>query len=381
MRPPSVYGRIRSTRPVSRARMPDGQLVWLVTSYQLSREILADPRVSSDRADPAFPFMGSRGTATIRSMLTSDPPAHGAHRKMLISEFSRASVARLRPRIGDIVDRCVDDLLSVPTPADLVEHVALPVPSLVICEILGVPGEKRHDFQNWTTTLLTRNTPAEQARASQSALTDFMDALVTAKENGAPGDDALGRLVARNRQTGSLTHDEVVADAMLLLVAGHETTANMISLGTAALLENPTLWAELAADPSLLPDAVEELLRYFSIVQGVTSRVAKADIRLGEITIRAGEGIVVSPIAADWDDSIFNSPEKLDFHRNGSPHIAFGHGAHQCLGQHLARAELQIVYETLIRRVPGLRLARPANELPYRDHSSVYGIERMPVTF
>lgn len=246
-RAPPLYGQLRAGRPVSRARMPDGQLVWLVTSYDLSRKILADRRVSSNRADPAFPFAGSPEARKLLqdhirggrwSMLTSDAPVHGAHRRMLITEFSAPRIKELCPRIQEIVDRCVDDLLAAPQPADLVEHVALPVPSMVICELLGVPAGKRPDFQYWTKTMLNRDTPIEELIANRAAFTDFMDKLVTAKEDGTAGEDALGRLIERNRATGAMTHDEVVADAMLLLVAGHVTTANMISLGIAALLQN-----------------------------------------------------------------------------------------------------------------------------------------------
>ena len=387
---PALYRRLRATRPVSRARMPYGELVWLVTSYDLSRRILADPRVSADRANPGFPSAQSPQARQVerdaieagrRSMLTADAPVHGAHRRMLAAEFTPQRVSELRPGIQEIVDQCVDCLLGAAQPADLVEHVSLPVPALVVCQLLGVPSGKRGDFQHWTRKLLAQDTPAAEMSACWAALSEFLDQLVRLKEDGDPGKDTLGRLISGNRRTGAMTHDEVVANAMLLLVAGHETTAQMISLGVAALLENPGQRERLTADPSLLPAAVEELLRYYSVVDGVTWRVAQADIRLGDVTIQAGDGIVVSPMAADWDDTVFGRPELLDFRRQGRGHIAFGYGAHQCLGQHLARVELGIVYATLFRRVPGLNLAVPLAELPYRTRSSVYGIDRMPVTY
>ncbi|MFC0432793.1 cytochrome P450 [Kutzneria buriramensis] len=391
MHPPAEYKEIRQEAPVSRVRMPDGQLAWLVTGHELSRQVLADPRMSSDRTHPAFPlaltteqrkaFQQNSRLSIRRSMIGLDAPEHGPHRKMLISEFSVRRIAALRPRVQEIVDRCVDDLLAAPQPADLVEHVSLAVPSLVICELLGVPYEQRHGFHEWTRKLISRRTAPEERRASADKLNDFLEALVTEKEQGEPTDDVIGRLIARNRENPVMTHDEIVGTAILLLIAGHETTANMISLGTVALLENPGQKAQVVADPSLLPAAIEEMLRYFSIVESATSRVATDDIEVGGVTIRKDEGVIISGLAADWDDSVFENPDQLDFHRGARHHVAFGYGIHQCLGQNLARMELEIVFETLFRKAPNLRLAVPAADLPYKDDASIYGIYSVPVNF
>jgi len=391
MHPPAEYKEIRKQEPVSRVRMPDGQLAWLVTGHEEGRKLLADPRVSSDRQHPAFPltftaeqreaFNRNNRLSFRRSMIGLDAPEHGVHRKMLISEFSVRRIAALRPRIQEIVDQSIDDLLAAGQGADLVEHVSLAVPSLVICELLGVPYEQRHGFHEWTRKLISRTTSPQERTEAAESLNDFLDKLVTEKEAGEPTDDVIGRLIARNRENPVMTHEEIVGTAILLLIAGHETTANMISLGTVALLENPEQKAQVTADSSLLPSAIEEMLRYFSIVESATSRVATEDIELGDVTIRKDEGVVVSGLAADWDDSVFENPGELDFHRGARHHVAFGYGVHQCLGQNLARVELEIVFATLFRRMPGLSLAAPADDLPYKNDAGIYGIYQVPVNF
>ncbi|WP_326566378.1 cytochrome P450 [Amycolatopsis rhabdoformis] len=391
MRPPAEYREIRKQEPVSRVRMPDGQPAWLVANHELARKLLADPRVSSDRRHPAFPgrMTPEQRTAgervrrlnTRRSMIFLDPPDHGNHRRMLVSEFSLRRIAALRPRVQEIVDRSIDNLLAAPHPADLVEHVSLAVPSLVICELLGVPYEQRDSFHEWARKLVDRTISVQERTAASEAINHLLETLVIEKEQSAATDDLIGRLIARNRETPVLTRDEIVGTAVLLLIAGHQSTANMISLGVVALLENPEQKAQVMADPSLLPSATDEMLRYFSIGENLIARVAAEDIELGGVTIRKDEGIVVSGLAADWDDEVFANPERLDFHRDSRHHIAFGYGMHQCLGQNLARVELEIVFETLFRRLPNLSLAVPADELPYKNDAAIFGIYQVPVNF
>nr|WP_112476253.1 cytochrome P450 [Streptomyces sp. ST1020] len=389
MHPPAEYRELRGREPVSRVRMPDGQLAWLVTGHEEARKLLADPRVSADRLHPAFPgrlTAEQRGAAervrrlsTRRSMIHLDGAEHRAHRKLLTGEFSLRRIAALRPRVQRIVDRSIDELLAAPQPADLVEHVSETVPSLVICELLGVPHERRREFHTWAGMLVSRSVPVRERAAASDALNEFLEDLVTEKERGEPSDDLIGRLIARNRQTPVMTHDEIVGTAVMLLVAGHQTTANMISLGVVALLEHPEHRARIAADPALLPPAIEEMLRYFSVVENAPARVATEDIEIGGVTIRKDEGIVVSGLAADWDEEVFAHPDRLDFERGARHHVAFGFGVHQCLGQNLARVELEVVFETLLRRVPDLSLAGPAGDLPYKDDAGIYGIYQVPV--
>ncbi|MBV9846046.1 MAG: cytochrome P450 [Kutzneria sp.] len=388
MHPPAEYASLRAERPIAPVTMPDGQRAWLVTKHKYARALLADPRVSSNRTHPAFPFLTEVDRASLtrddrpftRSMLAQDPPVHTTHRRAVITEFSVRKVQAMRPRIQQIVDECVNAMLADGGPLDLVQALSLPVPSLVICELLGVPYADREAFQRWTRVLVTRSSTTQERTAASDRLTEYLDKLVSAKE-AAPTDDLLGRLIAKNAQTPTMDHTELVAMATLLLIAGHETTANMISLGVVALLERPDELTELRDSPGILPQAIEEMLRYFSIVDAITARVALADIEIGGVTIRAGEGLVVAVNAANWDDEVFAEPQRLDIHRSARHHVAFGFGVHQCLGQNLARAELEIVFETLFRRIPGLRLTVPAADLPYKDDANTYGVHEVPVTW
>ncbi|MQA97541.1 MAG: cytochrome P450 [Streptosporangiales bacterium] len=384
MSPPLEYAKLRERGPVSRARLPDGRPVWLVTGHAETRAVLADPRVSSDRTAPGYPspFVVTRELVKQGgpSMVGQDPPEHGRTRRPTITEFSVKRVRELRPRIQEIVDEHISALLAGPRPADLVPALSLPVPSLVICELLGVPYADRALFQSRTALMISNSTPPERRLAASQEILDYFDVLITAKETRGD-DDVLGRVMARHRAEGTYDHRAAVQLARLLLIAGHETTANMISLGTVALLEHPEQRAELVADPELVPQAVEELLRFFTIADTVTIRTARADIEIGGVTIREGEGLVALGAAADHDPVVFADPGTLDIHRDARHHVAFGYGIHQCLGQNLARAELEIVFGTLFRRIPGLRLAAPVEELAFKTDAVVYGMHALPVTW
>ncbi|WP_055484149.1 cytochrome P450 [Streptomyces sp. WMMB 322] len=382
--PPAEYERMREREPVSRVALPGGRTAWALTRHEDVRAMLADPRFSSDRTRPGFPVLvegQQQLAARFRlSLISMDPPEHGQARRAVVGEFTVKRMAALRPRIQQIVDEHVDALLAGPRPADLVRALSLPVPSLVICELLGVPYADHEFFQSRSARLLRRTEPMAGREQARDELRTYLDELITAKEQD-PTDDLLGRQVLKQRETGRGDHADLVSLAVLLLIAGHETTANMISLGTLALLENPGERARLGEDPDAVADAVEELLRYFSIVDAVTSRVATEDAEIGGVLIRAGEGVLGLGSSANHDPAVFARPGELDVGRGDRHHVAFGYGAHQCLGQNLARMELQLVYETLFRRVPGLRLAVPVDELPFKDDSTVYGLHELPVTW
>jgi cytochrome P450 len=288
-------------------------------------------------------------------------------------------VQAMRPRIEEIVDERIDAMLAGDQPADLVRTLALPVPSLVICELLGVPYEDRDFFQDRTKMLLSRAAGQAERETASNALTAYFDKLVTAKE-ADPGDDLLGRLIMRNRETEVFSHDLLAGLATLLLIAGHETTSNVIALGTVALLEHPAQLAALRADPELVPAAVEEMLRYLTIVEA-GFRVAKEDIEIAGTVIRAGEGLVALGATANRDDSAFGHSGVFDIARSARHHVAFGYGIHQCLGQNLARMELDIVFRKLFRRIPGLHLAIPVADLPFKDDSIIYGVHELPVAW
>ncbi|WAL64997.1 cytochrome P450 [Amycolatopsis cynarae] len=376
--PPEQHVRLREEAPISQVALPNGQTAWALTKHEHIRTMLTDPRFSSDRRNPGFPlllFSDRRPTNFRPSLIAMDPPEHGPARRAVVGEFTVKRMAALRPRIQQIVDEHIDAMLAGPRPADLVQALSLPVPSLVICELLGVPYADHDFFQSRSTKLLRRTTSSDERLAVIDDLRGYLHRLIAKKER-EPGDDLLSRQLEKTKD-----REELVSLGFLLLIAGHETTANMISLGTLTLLEHPETLAALREDPSKTLNAVEELLRYFTIAEFATSRVATADVELGGVTIRAGEGVLALGNTANRDPEAFDDPEEFDIERGARHHIAFGFGAHQCLGQNLARMELQIVFDTLFRRVPGLRLAVDAGELPFKDDANIYGLYELPVTW
>ena len=382
--PPADYQRLREQSPVSRVTLPNGRPAWAVTRHEELRALLGDPRFSSDRARPGFPSLlaGSapevtRGTASLISM---DPPEHGPARREVLGEFTVRRIQALRPRIQQIVDRQLELMTAGPRPADLVAALSLPVPSLVICELLGVPYADHDFFQDRSARLLRHTAPGPEQLRVQRDLSGYLRELVAGKV-ADPGDDLLGRQVVRQREAGEVRPRDLASLAFLLLVAGHETTSNMISLGVLAFLENPAAREAVRAEPARTPGAVEELLRYFSIVDAAVARMATEDIKIGDVLIRAGEGVVALSSTANRDPAAFGHPDELDIDRGERHHLAFGFGPHQCLGQNLARLELQVVFDSLLRRIPDLRLAVPLDEVPFKDDAIIYGAYELPVTW
>lgn len=386
MDPPPEYATMRSERPISQVRLPSGQLAWLVTRYDDVRALLTDPRISSDRrhenlplTEPVTPQSRRNIAAVGQALVGLDPPEHGTRRRMLITEFTVRRVRALRPHIQRIVDTKVDELLAGPRPADLVSALCLQVPSLVLCELLGVPEADRGFFERSSTMQLRRTIPPEERQQVAGELRMYLDKLVSEKE-AEPSDDLLGRLIVHNRETRVYDHEMLVWLTMFLLIAGHETTTNMLSLGVLGLLENPEQRAALTTDPAGVAKAVEELLRYFTVVDALP-RVATEDIAIGDVVIPAGDGVLIAFAAANHDEDVFPGAGSIDVDRGARHHVAFGWGVHQCLGQNLAREELHIVFTTLFTRVPGLRLAVAVDELPFKHDSNVYGLDRLPVTW
>ncbi|SEQ21892.1 cytochrome P450 [Lentzea albida] len=363
----------------------NGDTVWLVTGHDEARAVLAAPQMSSDRINSPraralispelhaemFPPERQAG-----SFIFMDAPRHTRFRRLLTGQFTVRRMRDLTPRIHEIVTEALDAMIAKGAPADLVHDFALPVPSLVICELLGVDYGDRDEFQQRTAKLLSLHTTVDEQIKNNLAMRRFMQKLVRAKQEN-PGNDLLSGLV---RDT-DLNEDELVGIANLLLIAGHETTANMLALGTFALLEHPDQWARLHDDPELIDNAVEELLRYLSIISSGVSRHAKEDVEIGGVTIRAGETVVVSVPAVNRDDSQYDDPHELRVDRPRGHHVAFGHGIHQCLGQQLARVEMAVGFTELLRRLPTLKLAVPADEVPLRTDMSIYGVHSLPVTW
>ncbi|MGW2645646.1 cytochrome P450 [Streptomyces sp. NPDC001393] len=381
--PPTGYEPLRDGRALSRVTLFDGREVWAITAHATARALLADPRLSSDRRRPGFPIPAERfaGVRDRRvALLGMDDPEHQRQRRMMIPSFTVKRATELRPWIQRTVDGLLDAMIAQGPPADLVPAFALPVPSMVICGLLGVPYSDHEFFEEQSRRLL-RGPRAADSVAARARLEEYLGGLIDEKaKQSEPGDGILDDLVHHQLREGTVDRDELVSLAVILLVAGHETTANMISLGTFTLLQHPERPAELRADPALLPAAVEELMRMLSIAEGL-ARVALEDIEIAGTTIRAGEGVLFSTSVINRDPALYDAPDTLDFHRPARHHVAFGFGIHQCLGQNLARAELEIALGSLLTRLPGLRLAVPAEEVPFKRGDTIQGMLELPVTW
>jgi cytochrome P450 len=378
--PPALQAQQDEGRLV-KVRLWDGSTPWLVTRYEDQRALLLDPRVSADITSPGYPLQAPSNGKNNISFILMDDPEHARLRRMVTAPFAVKRVEALRPGVQKIVDDLIDDMLTVGGPVDLVQAFALPVPSLVICRLLGVPYADHDFFQENSKTLITRDAAMEDRMAAHGRLLGYLDELMGQKL-ADPGDDLLSGLVGRV-ESGELSRQDVAQMGVLLLLAGHETTANMIALGTLALLEHPDQFALLrdTDDPKLVASAVEELLRYLSIVHGGRRRAVLEDIEIAGQVLRAGEGVIMPNDIANRDPEAFADPDRLDITRDARRHVAFGFGVHQCLGQPLARMELQVVYSTLYRRIPTLRLAAEIDGLPFKHDGSVYGVYELPVTW
>ncbi|WP_214408837.1 cytochrome P450 [Sphaerisporangium fuscum] len=379
--PPPALKEKQQEGPLARVRLWDGSTPWLVTRYADQRALLADPRVSADVTRPGYPSPARITDSSPISFILMDDPEHARLRRMVTAPFAIKRVEAMRPGVQKIVDELIDDMLAGPKPVDLVEAFALPVPSLVICRLLGVPYADHDFFQENSKIIIRRDATPEERMAAFGKLSAYLDGLVGEKI-AAPADDLLSTLAARV-EAGELTRKDAAGMGVLLLIAGHETTANMIALGTLALLENPGQLALLrdSGDPKLVVSAVEELLRYLHITHNGRRRVAVEDIEIAGQVIRAGEGLIMANDIANRDPEAFPEPDRLDLTRDARHHVAFGFGVHQCLGQPLARMELQVVYSTLYRRIPTLRLATELERIPFKHDGSVYGVYELPVTW
>ncbi|GGV14300.1 cytochrome P450 [Streptomyces filipinensis] len=381
--PPTGYAPLRDGHDLSRVTLFDGREVWAVTAHATARALLADPRLSSDRRHPDFPvpterFAGVRDRRV--ALLGVDDPEHQRQRRMMIPSFTLKRAAELRPWIQRTVDGLLDAMIAQGPPAELVSAFALPVPSMVICRLLGVPYADHEFFEEQSRRLL-RGPAAADTLDARARLENYLGRLIDDKaKQSEPGEGVLDDIVHGRLREGALSRDELVSLALILLVAGHETTANMISLGTYTLLRHPARLAELRADPALLPAAVEELMRMLSIADGLF-RVALEDVEVAGATIRAGEGVLFSTSVINRDPSQYEDPDTLDFHRPARHHVAFGFGIHQCLGQNLARAELEIALGGLLTRLPGLRLAVPAEDVRFKPGDTIQGMLELPVTW
>ncbi|ANZ40276.1 cytochrome [Lentzea guizhouensis] len=382
--PPTRITALRETRPVSPMLFPDGHEGWLVTGYEAVRQVMADTRFSS-RQDlgiihvpyetPGMPAATEPSPQIPGLFISMDPPDHTRLRRKLTGAFTVKRMKQLEEGITAITEQQLDFLASLTPPVDLVASFALPVPSLVICELLGVPYADRETFQSNSSKFMERDVALDEKMAAFGAMMGYLGQLCVSKR-AEPGEDILSDLA----RDPDLSVEELTGMAFLLLLAGHETTANMLALGTFALLEHPDQLAALQSAPELIPDAVEELMRYLSVAD-IFFRYAVEDVELGGELIPAGSTVVVSLLAANRDPAKFDNPDTLDVHRQVRGQVAFGHGVHQCLGQQLARIEMRAAFDGLLRRFPTLQLATPADEVPLRTNMNIYGVHSLPVTW
>ncbi|WP_329410573.1 cytochrome P450 [Nocardia vinacea] len=368
-----------------RVQIWNGQTGWLITKHEQVRALFADPRVSHDTSNASYPHESAGFMQRARqgqSFVNMDDPEHARMRRMVNSSFTAKRVLGLREKIQHQIDSLIDSMLAGPKPVDLVEAFSLAVPTGMICLLLGVPDSRQGFVQRAAETIIRQDTPPEVVQQVQGEFLDYLEDLVRQKAED-PGEDLLSDLAMKNVANGDLTAREAAVTARLLLVAGHETTANTISLSTALLLQHPEQLAELSDSDGLdlWSSAVEEFLRYESIAHIGLRRFALEDIELDGMTIRKGDGLMLSVDGGNRSPEVYENPDTLDLHRNPRGHLAFGWGPHQCIGQSLARLELKLALSTLFTRIPTLRLATTIDELDFKHDAIVYGLHSLPVTW
>ncbi len=367
-----------------RIRLPFGGWAWLITKHEDVRQLLRHPGFSSDQYRPGFPVLNPipptrEGASGLFIFMDGD--AHSRFRRMLTAEFMIKNIRRIEPLIEETVNEALGRMREIGPPADLMNEFALPVPSMTICHLLGVPYSDHDFFQHHSRAIMDRNSGPAEVGAAMEALNGLLGDLITHKRTH-PGEDLLSRLVTERVIPGELKEEELLSMAMLLLVAGHETTANMIGMSALALLEHPEHLDALREDPGLAPNLVEELLRYCTVVRTGLPRLALEDAVIGGREIKAGEGVVAMLSMANRDESVFHDPEFFDPRRNEAHrHMAFGFGLHQCIGQPLARAELRIALVQLAKQFPGLRSETTLADVPKRHEAVTFGLGELPVTW
>jgi len=374
--PYSVHERLRAQHPVAQVIMPGGTPAWLITGYAEARAALTDARLlklpKGWRPDP-----DSLIASLDLHMLNLDPPDHERLRKLVNKAFTARRVEELRPRITAITAELLDDM-STRDEVDLLASFAFPLPITVICELLGVPVADRDQFRAWSATIVADTVSPEVFQAEAGAMVRYFQTLLAARRR-EPADDLLSALIWARDEGDRLSENELLSMVFLLLVAGHETTVNLIASGTLALLLNPGELARLRADRALLGGAVEELLRYVNPVNNATFRFAAEPVEIGGVSIGPNEVVFVSLSGANRDPARYAGPDRLDLGRDSGGHVAFGHGIHYCLGAPLARLEAEIAFRGLLGRFSSITLAVPADELRWRPSTLIHGLESLPV--
>ncbi|MFE7980411.1 cytochrome P450 [Streptomyces shenzhenensis] len=375
--PYPYYAKLREQGPVHEVRAPDGYRFFLIVGYAEGRAAMTDARLVKARDT-----MGTSEASPLgKHVLIADPPDHTRLRKLISREFTVRRVDNLHPRIQELTDDLLDAMLPAGR-ADLVEALARPLPIAVLCELLGVPNADRDEFHSWAKGILAPQNPTE-TRTAVKALMSYLDDLIEDKRRGEPTGDLLSGLVRTSIENGDrLSSEEVRSTAFLLMIAGHETTANLISNGTRALLTHRDQLDLLRSDMDLLDGAVEEMLRYDGSLESTTKRFTSVPVQIGDTVIPPGETVLVSLASADRDPANFDDPDRFDIRRStpvGAGHLAFGHGIHYCLGASLARAEGRIAFRALLERCPDLELDPEAPPFEWMPGVLVRGVQQLPV--
>lgn len=372
------YRAAREAPGMIRVQLPYGEPAWLATRYDDVRFVLGDKRFSRALAAEHDEPRPREGQAA-GGILAMDPPDHTRLRVLVAKAFTVRRVERLRPRVREIAAGLIEDIVAAGSPVDLVEAFALPLPVQVICELLGVPPEDRDLFRGWSDAALsTSSLTGEEFLRSREELRAYMAGLV-AQRREEPADDLMSALIQARDDQDRLSEVELIDLCIAVLIAGHETTATQIPNFVHVLLAHPDKLAELKADPSLLPAAVEELLRFVPLgVGGSFARYAKEDVLVGDVPVQAGEPVLVAIGSANRDDNRFDNPDELAFDRKSNSHMGFGHGVHHCLGAPLARLELEEALRALLTALPGLRLD---GEPEWKREMLVRGPRRMQIAW
>ena len=384
LHPPAEFRLSRDAGRPLRVTLWHGGHAWVVTRHDQVRAILADDaRFSGRFAQPGFPTV-TEARVTVdrdeRAFVGMDNPEHDRYRRMFTQEFSVPRIRALAPRIERIANDLLDAMVAAGPPQDLVEAFAVPFPSLVMSALVGSPFEDHRFIIECAAARHGLTQSPQTAGTKARELAGYFRRLIDAKE-AEPGDDLVTRILHEHVLPGRLTRDEFAEIGAMLLRAGHDTTTNMIGMGTLLLLRDDALRARLAADAGAIRPAVEELLRFVSPVQFSPRRVAKVDVEIGGETIRAGDGLFLSLGSANRDAAVFERPDEIEAGRDAARHVTFGFGIHQCLGQTLARVELHVAFEVILRRLPALRLAVPFEAIRFRDDMQIFGVRALPVAW
>lgn len=377
--PPAAYESWRAGEAVTRVDLPGGAEAWVLTRHEDARELLSSKKVTRRPMDTEM-RSGAREGGLETNLLHMDEPVHGEHRRMLVREFSGKTIAAMRPGIEAIADGYIDSMLAAGNSADLVKAFCMPVPSTVICQLLGVPYSDHEYFEGLSSTITDLRISSAEFNRANSELIGYMDALIAEKEK-APTDDLLGRLIVSRVRTDEMTRDQLVGLARLLLIAGFETTAIQFAMGVLHVCSDDDLRAKLVGNPELWPGAVEEMVRMDSVSDTIPVRTALEDFEVGGCPIRAGEGVIPLLAAVNHDPAVFEEPGRFDALRNARAHLGFGGGIHSCLGQNLARLELEIGLKALFTRVPMLRLDPGLSEVPFNHEAMVFGPTRLTASW